>query len=75
MHSISAATEKLIEQKRGSKHYMTFTFSGFYWNAVTNSKQFAEVQLIHKETNSIVSETTACYLIITQTNFCILLCS
>lgn len=54
MHSIALTIDKLVKQKRGAKHYMTFTFSGFYCNEVIDSKQIAEVQLIHKETNTIV---------------------
>lgn len=33
---------------------MTLTFAGFYCSEVTVSKKFAEVQLIHKATNTIV---------------------
>lgn len=57
MHSISLTADKLVEQKRGAKHYMTFTFHGFYCNDVTVSKQFAEVELTHKETNTMVRLT------------------
>lgn len=55
MNSLLSITDKLVEQRRGTKHYMTFTFSGFYWNSEVICEQFAEVQLIHKETQTQVS--------------------
>lgn len=54
LHSISLTVDKLVERKRGAKHYMTFTFHGFHCNDVTADKRFAEVQLIHKETDTMV---------------------
>lgn len=55
MASILLTADKLVEQKRGAKHYMAFTFTGFYCNEVSADIQFAELELIHKETNTNVS--------------------
>lgn len=55
MGSVLLTADKLVERKRGAKHYMAFTFSGFYCNEVTADIKFAEMELIHKETNTNVS--------------------
>lgn len=54
MNSLLGIVDKLVEQKRGTKHYMTLSFSGFYCDeAVT--ERFVEVQIFHKETKTEVS--------------------
>lgn len=51
LHSIA---DKLNEQKRGTKHYMTLTFSGFHCDELANYRH-AEVQVFHKQTKTKVS--------------------
>lgn len=54
INTLHAIADKLAEKKRGSKHYMTLTFSGFHCNELANHHH-AEVQIIHKQTKIKVS--------------------
>ncbi|XP_031618853.1 polycomb protein Su(z)12-like [Contarinia nasturtii] len=50
-NTLHAIADKLAEQKRGTKHYMTLTFSGFHCNELANFRH-AEVLVFHKETKN-----------------------
>lgn len=52
--TLQTIADKLAEQKRGTKHYMTLTFSGFHCDELANYRH-AEVQVFHKESKTKVS--------------------
>lgn len=54
MSTLLTAVDKLVEQKCGTKHFMTLTFSGFHCDEIINER-YAEVQIFHKETKTKVS--------------------
>lgn len=56
-HSIESLTEKIIEKKRGSTHYVTLTFNGFYDDSTFDNCRFVNVQLYHKQTNTFLTST------------------
>lgn len=55
VHSVEAVIDQLVEKRRGLRHYVTFTFAGYHDGEADGGGRFAEVQLIDRDTNSIVS--------------------
>lgn len=60
-NTLHAIVDKLAEQKRGTQHYMTLTLSGFHCDELMNCRH-AEVQVIHKQSKTKVSENAIAFL-------------
>lgn len=66
-NTLNSIADKLAEQKRGTKHYMTLTFSGFHCDELANYRH-AEVQVFHKQTKIKVSKTKRIILAMNSRN-------